>query len=160
MEFFGPHHDILELRVLVPVIAVSIGWFIPRCSWEPGRYISSNLDGCPQKSWQFGVIGVPFGILNFAFSRLLLGEFITADQIVVFSHLTLIPSLFRDFSSTLFSVLANCMSCRAWTTAWHSYNLWFQTLRGSLWPLVTFHIMRIMRSSSWRIQGCQNGCRG
>ena len=83
----------------------------------PKRFLggmSPNLDGCPQqKSWQFGVIIVTFGILNFVFSRLLLEEFLTIDEIVFFSHLTLIPSLFRDFSSTLFSVLANCMSCRA-----------------------------------------------
>ena len=42
----------------------------------PRRFLggmSPNLDGCPQqKSWQFGVIIVPLGTMNFAFSRLLL----------------------------------------------------------------------------------------
>ena len=38
----------------------------------------------PPKSWQFGVIIVTFGILNFAFSRLLLEEFLIIDEIVFF----------------------------------------------------------------------------
>jgi len=38
----------------------------------------------PAKSWQFGVIIVTFGILNFAFSRLLLEEFLTKNEIVFF----------------------------------------------------------------------------
>ena len=66
----------------------------------------------PSKSWQFGVIMiiVLLGILNFAFSGLLLGEFLTVDEI---SNLTVIASLFsRVFFSIFLSVLANCMSFR------------------------------------------------
>ena len=63
-------------------------------------------------------------------------------------------SVYETFFSTLFSVLAHCMS-------WHEPLHVTVTTYGSkrcqavFWPLVTFHIMR---SSSWRIQGCQNGC--
>ena len=68
------------------------------------------MDVPSKKSWQFGVIIVTFGILNFAFSGLLLGEFLTVDEI---SNLTVIPSLFsRVFFSIFLSVLANCMSFR------------------------------------------------
>ena len=63
--------------------------------------MSPNLDGCPPQSWQFGVIIVPFGILNFAFS--LLEEFLTIDK-TVFLNLTVIRSLF----SRLFFNIAAC----------------------------------------------------
>ena len=50
----------------------------------PGRYVTQVGWMSPQKSWQFGVILGSFGMLNFTFSRFLLGEFLTIDQIDFF----------------------------------------------------------------------------
>ena len=83
MDSFGPHNETHELRVLIPCSCRKHTVNHGDSQKVPFGGMSPNLDGCPQqKSWQFGVIIVTFGILNFVFSRLLLEEFLTRDEIV------------------------------------------------------------------------------
>ena len=50
----------------------------------PGRYVTQLGWMSPPKKLAAGVILGPFGMLNFTFSRFLLGEFLTIDQIDFF----------------------------------------------------------------------------
>ena len=112
----------------------------------------------PQKSWQFGVIIVTFGILSFACSRLLLGESLTIDEIVFFKSDSDSESVFETFLQHCSRCLQ--IACLAGHEPLHVIDKTCGSKHcqpGSFRPLVTFHIMR---SSSWRIQGCQGGCPG
>ena len=107
MDSFGPHIETYELRVLTPCNCRKHRVIHGDSQKVPGRYMSPNLDRCPPpKSWQFGVIIVTFRILNFAFSRLLLGKFLTIDEIVFLFHIWLPVILFSRLSFNI--VLGAC----------------------------------------------------
>ena len=89
MDSFGPHNETCELRALIPCNCRKHRVIHGDSQKVPRRYVT-QLGWCPQqKSWQFGVTIVAFGILNFAFSRLLLGKFLTIDEIVFPFHIWL-----------------------------------------------------------------------
>ena len=85
-----------------------------------------------------------FGTLNLAFSRLLLGEFLTIDEIL---------SLFMRLLVNI--VLGACtLHVVAWTTACHSYNLWFQALPGSFLTTCHFSYHEIFFLKDPRVSKC------
>ena len=122
MDSFGPHNETYESRVLIPCSCLKHRVIHGDSQKVPRRYVTQLGWMSPAKKLAVWCDYCYLSDSEFCIFTTSVGRISHYRRDGFFSHLTLIPSLFRDFSSTLFSVLANCMSCRACTTAWHSYN--------------------------------------